>query len=87
MAMVCAAPTMEQAVADVKTIAAEKGWTDEVIEMLKGMIIFGDPDTVGEQLQAFVDTGIDGLAINMPANGHVVERIGLVGEIANKILK
>lgn len=87
MAMVCAAPTMEQAVADVKTIAAEKGWTDEVIEMLKGMIIFGDPDTVGEHLQAFVDTGIDGLAINMPANGHVVERIGLVGEIANKILK
>lgn len=87
MAMVCVAPTMEQAVADVKTIASEKGWTDEVIEMLKGMIIFGDPDTVGEQLQSFVDTGIDGLAINMPANGHIAERITLVGEIANKILK
>lgn len=87
MAMVCVAPTMEQAVADVRTIAGEKGWSDEVIDMLKGMLIFGDPDTVGEQLQAFVDTGIDGLAINMPANGHIVERISLVGEIVNRILK
>lgn len=87
MAMVCVAPTMEQAVTDVRTIAREKGWSDQVIDMLKGMLIFGDPDTVGEQLQAFVDTGIDGLAINMPANGHIVERISLVGEIANRILK
>ena len=86
MANVCVAPTMEQAVEDVKTIAAQKGWTDEAIDFLKGMMIFGDPDTVGEQLQSYVDTGIDGLTINMPASGHIVDRIGLAGEIANKIL-
>ncbi len=86
MTMVCVAPTMEQAMADARALAGVKGWSNEVIEMIKGMIIFGDPDTVGEQIQEFVDAGIDGLTINLPINGHITERISLVGEIANKIL-
>lgn len=87
MTMVCVAPTMEKAMADARALSGVKGWTDEVIEMIKGMIIFGDPDTVGEKIQEFVDAGVDGLTINMPINGHITERISLVGEIANKILK
>ena len=87
MTMVCVAPTMEQAMADARALSGVKGWTDEVIEMIKGMIIFGDPDTVGEKIQEFVDAGVDGLTINLPINGHVTERISLVGKIANKILK
>jgi F420-dependent oxidoreductase-like protein len=87
MTMVCVAPTMEQAMADARALSGAKGWTDEVIEMIKGMIIFGDPDTVGEKIQEFVDAGVDGLTINLPINGHVTERISLVGKIANKILK
>ena len=54
---------------------------DLAIAMAKQILVFGDPDTVGEQLQACMDTGIDGLTINLPANGHHVERIGLLGEI------
>ena len=27
--------------------------------------------------------GIDGLTINLPANGHITERIGLLGEVAD----
>lgn len=87
MTMVCVAPTMEQAEADLRDMAAVKGWSDQVLGMVKGMILFGDPDTVGEQMQAMVDTGLDGLTINMPVNGHITDRIGLVGEIANRILK
>lgn len=87
LTMVCVAPTMEEAVADARTLAGVKGWNDEIIEMLKGVLIFGDPDTVGAQLQELVDTGIDGLTINLPANGHIVERIGLLGEIAQSVLK
>jgi F420-dependent oxidoreductase-like protein len=87
MTMVCVAPTMEQAMADARALSGVKGWTDEVIEMIKGMIIFGDPDTVGEKIQEFIDAGVDGLTINLPINGHITERISLVGEIANKILK
>ena len=76
------APTMEEADADLRAMAAAKGWGDEIVEMVKGILIHGDPDTVGEQLQATMATGIDGLTINLPANGHVTERIALLGEVA-----
>ncbi len=79
--MVLVAPTMEQAEADLRAIADVKGWNDAIMEMAKGILIFGDPDTVGEQLQACMDTGIDGITMNLPANGHIVDRIGLLGEI------
>ncbi len=81
MLMVLVAPTMEQAEADLRAIAEVKGWNDAIIEMAKGILIFGDPDTVGEQLHACMDTGIDGITMNLPANGHIVDRVGLLGEI------
>ena len=86
LTMVCVAPTMEEAEADVKALAAVKGWPDGVIDIVKNVLIFGDPDTVGEQLVKLLQTGIDGLTINLPANGHNTDRIGLLGEVANKAL-
>ena len=80
--MVLVAPTMEEAEADLREIAAVKGWNDEIIEMAKTILIYGDADTVGEQLQACMDTGLDGMTINLPGNGHNTERIALLGEIA-----
>ena len=79
--MVLVAPTMEEAEADVREMAVAKGWNDEVVEMAKAILIYGDADTVGERLQACMDTGIDGLTINLPGNGHKTDRIGLLGEI------
>lgn len=84
LTMVCIAPTMEQADADLRALAAVKGFSDEIVEMLKHILIFGDPDTVGEQLQAVMATGIDGMTINLAVNGHLTERIGLLGEVAAK---
>ena len=86
MQMVCLAPTMEQAEADLRELAAVKGFNDDVIAMVKQILIFGDPDTVGERLVAAMNTGIDGLAINMPVNGHHTDRIGLLGEVAAKAI-
>ena len=80
--MVCIAPTMEEAMADVRAVAGVKGWNEDIVQMVPQMLIFGDPDTVGEQLQAAMETGIDGLTINLPANGHNTDRIGLLGETA-----
>jgi alkanesulfonate monooxygenase SsuD/methylene tetrahydromethanopterin reductase-like flavin-dependent oxidoreductase (luciferase family) len=80
--MVCVAPTMEEAETDLREVAAAKGWSEEVTEMAKMILIFGDADTVGEKLQACMDAGIDGMTINLAANGHKLERIGLLGEIA-----
>ena len=84
--MALVAPTMEEAEADLREIAGAKGWNDEVIELAKGILIHGDPDTVGERLQAAMATGIDGMTINLAGNGHKTERIGLLGEIATAAL-
>ncbi len=83
--MVLVAPTMEEAEADLKALGAAKGWPDEIVAMAKAILVFGDPDTVGERLQAVMDTGIDGLTINLPANGHNTERISLLGEIGRNV--
>lgn len=83
--MVLVAPTMEEAEADLREIGAAKHWPDEVIEMAKGLLVYGDPDTVGERLQAAMDTGIDGLTVNLPGNGHKTDRIGLLAEIGLQV--
>ncbi|MEI7592487.1 MAG: LLM class F420-dependent oxidoreductase [Actinomycetes bacterium] len=80
--MVCIAPTMEEAEADIRAIAAVKGFDDEVVELMKQFFIFGDVDTVGERLVAAMNTGIDGLTINLALNGHNIDRIGLLGQTA-----
>ncbi len=86
MAMCNIAPTMEEADADLRATAAVKGWNDETIEMLKGMLVHGDPDTVGETLEAYMATGLDGLTLNAPGNGHVPGRVALLGEVANRVI-
>ncbi|MFN8023275.1 MAG: LLM class F420-dependent oxidoreductase [Acidimicrobiales bacterium] len=86
LTMACIAPTMEQAEADLAELGAVKGFSAEVQEMVKGIVMFGDPDTVGEQLETMMATGIDGLTINLPVNGHHTDRIGLLGEVARKVM-
>lgn len=85
--MVCVAPTMEEAHQDLLEIAGAKGWNNDVVEMMKNFIMFGDPDTVGEKLASFLDAGVDGFTLSLPTNGHKTERIGLLAEVANAALK
>ena len=86
MTMCNVAPTMEEADADLRAMAAVKGWNDEVIDMVKSVLIYGDPDTVGERLEAFMATGLDGLTLNAPGNGHIPGRVALLGEVANRVI-
>jgi len=86
LTMCMVAPTMEEAEADLAEVAGAKGWNTDVMDMVKGILIFGDVDTVGAKLQEIMETGIDGLTINLPGNGHNTDRIGLLGEVANKVL-
>ena len=85
--IVAVAPTQEELDADFRAIADAKGWSDAHIELAKNALITGDPDTVGEILANAVAMGLDGLAVDLPANGHDPERIALLGEIANKVLR
>ena len=80
------APTMEEAEADLAAMAASKGWPDEVIGMAKGMLVHGDPDTVGERLSELMSSGVDGLVISHMPAGHVPGRVSLLGEVAGKVI-
>ena len=84
--MVAVAPTLEQAEADLAAIAEVKGWNDQIMNMAKQQLIFGDPDTVGEVLAQAIGMGLDGITVDLPINGHITDRIELLGEIANKAL-
>ncbi|MEZ5239642.1 MAG: LLM class F420-dependent oxidoreductase [Microthrixaceae bacterium] len=86
LVMCAVAPTMEQAEADLRETAAAKGWGEDAVEMAKEVLVYGDPDTVGEELSSYMDTGIDGMTINLMTNGHDTERIALLGEVAARVL-
>jgi F420-dependent oxidoreductase-like protein len=86
--MMCVvAPTQEEVDSDLREIAALKGWNDAIIDAVKGQLICGDPDTLGEILANAAAMGLDGFTVDLPANGHKPERIELLGEICNKVLR
>ncbi len=84
--MIAVAPTQEELDADFRAMAEVRGWTDAQIDMAKKALISGDPDTVGGILEDAMAKGLDGLAVDLPINGHNLERIALLGEIAGKVL-
>jgi F420-dependent oxidoreductase-like protein len=84
--MVVVAPTQEEAESDLATIAEVKGWNEKIAERVKQQLIFGDPDHVGAKLSEAIGKGLDGVTVDLPINGHLPERIALLGEIANKAL-
>jgi len=84
--MIVVAPTMEQAESDLDAMAGLKGWNDKIKDMVRERMIFGDADTVGEVLAEAIGLGLDGITVDLPINGHDLERIELLGEIALKAL-
>ncbi len=73
---VCIAPTREQAqreadeaVARIPELAARRGG-----------LICGDPSDVTAVYQRIMATGVDGVTVNAPANGHIEGRVRLLGE-------
>ena len=87
----CIAPTMEEAQADVAAYFLSRGLDVSTLSnaertALTSRFIVGDPDTVGEQLAADLQPGVDGFTINAPANGHVEGRVALLGETAAKVV-
>jgi F420-dependent oxidoreductase-like protein len=73
MGQVAIAPTHEAAQAKLQPLR-ERGVPEE---RLAGMIV-GDPDTVGERVQALADVGIEGMTVSLP-DVHDLEAVELVG--------
>ncbi|HET9647736.1 MAG TPA: LLM class flavin-dependent oxidoreductase [Microlunatus sp.] len=77
LASVCVAPTHEQAVAELEEFVS--GRPAMVAERSRGGLV-GTPDEVGERIAALFASGIDGVTVNAPANGHIEGRVSLLGE-------
>jgi len=60
---------------------------DAMKENLGRIVVLGDPDTVADIVRRkVVEAGLDGLVVNLPANGHELEAIALAGEVLGKAL-
>jgi F420-dependent oxidoreductase-like protein len=80
----CIAPTMDQAQEEFDDYLRRRGIdlsaVDEATKAsVQASFALGDPDTVGERLAEDLARGVDGFTINMPANGHIPERVALLG--------
>jgi F420-dependent oxidoreductase-like protein len=54
-------------------------------ERVGAMITAGDTDSVGEQIQGFLDAGLDGLIFNMP-QVYDLEQVERVGKLLSKLV-
>ncbi len=72
----CIAPTHEQAIAEFEDYVTRQPQG----ESRRGTVIVGSPDEVAEKYSQLRETGIDGVTVNAPPNGHVEGRVALLGE-------
>lgn len=71
----CIAPTHDQAVAEFEDYLQR----NPAAEVRRASTIVGDPDEVGAHFTDLLATGVDGVTVNAPANGHVHGRVSLLG--------
>ena len=72
----CIAPTHEQAVAEFEEYLARQ----PEAAARRATAIVGGPDEVAERYARLLQTGIDGVTVNSPPNGHIEGRVALLGE-------
>jgi len=87
----CIAPTTAEAETERNAFLADRGmeWGnlgEEIQAMVDGMIVCGDAATVGAKFAEWKATGIDGFTVSLPANGHLPERVALLGETLTSAL-
>lgn len=84
--------THEEAVAARSTFLAERGmdWSalaEPLRQAIERALLIGDPDSVGERIQRdYLGAGLDGVVVNLPADGHLEGSIERVGETLRKAL-
>ena len=86
------APTTGEAEAQRNALLARRGldWNtlpEPMKESISRMLVLGDADTIGDFVQRKIrEPGLDGLVVNLPANGHEVEAIEFAGSVLGKAL-
>lgn len=72
----CIAPTHDQAVQEADEAVAR------IPELAgrRGSLILGSPQEVAATYERILATGVDGVTVNLPANGHLEGRVALLGQ-------
>ncbi len=83
--MACIAPTHDEAVADLDALFASRGMdvssmSDDDAAAMRAIVPYGDPGEIAEVFSGYLATGVDGVTVSAPANGHIEGRVGLLGE-------
>jgi F420-dependent oxidoreductase-like protein len=86
------APTHEQAVETRNDFLARRGLRWDALpqplrETIDRALVIGDADAVGERIQReILGAGLDGVIVNLPANGHLPEAVDLAATTLRKAL-
>ncbi len=86
------APTQEQAEAKRDAFLAQRGMDygalpEPVRERIDAALVLGDPDRVGEFVQTqLLGRGLDGVVVNLPADGHEPQVVELAAKTVARAL-
>jgi F420-dependent oxidoreductase-like protein len=88
---VCINDTHEAAYADIQAFLGERGLDLDTMdsglrEQILALLVWGDPDEVGERLTTVMDSGVDGITCSLPGNGWNPERVEQLGATAGKVV-
>ena len=72
----CIAPTYDAAVREFEAYLVR----NPAAEVRRASTIVGDPDEVAARYAELLTSGIDGVTVNAPANGHIDGRVSLLGQ-------
>lgn len=79
----CIAPTADEAEAELRAYAERN---PNAAASRPGSAIVGSPEQVAEKFADLMQTGIDGVTVNAPANGHIPGRVRLLGETLTPVV-
>jgi F420-dependent oxidoreductase-like protein len=88
------APTHDEAAAKVAGLMRSRGLDDpesvlrdpDLTATLLPRFLWGDADDVAEQLGSLLASGLDGVVVNMVADGHDPEAVALAGQTLTKAM-
>jgi len=84
--------TQEDAQAGLRDFLAARGiqidkLPDTMRAAIERSVVLGDADSVGERIQReVVAPGLDGVVVNLPANGHEPGAVAQAAEVLKKAL-
>lgn len=87
---VCVAETTAEAEKDRDAFLLDRGMDyqalpEDIQIIIDGHLLVGDAATVGEQFGEWRKLGLDGFTVSLPAQGHMPEKVALLGKVLTSV--